>query len=98
MFGTVAHMRPKPGSEQALLDFAKQWERERKPQVKGAVGGYLFRSEKNPGEYLMVAVFEDRGSYMANANDPEQDRWYRRMRELLVEDPTWEDGEVVGSF
>ena len=43
---------------------------------------------------LLLAVFTDKASYVANANDPEQDRWYRGLRELLAADPTWEDGEI----
>ena len=30
---------------------------------------------------------------MANADDPERDRWYGRLRPLLPADPEWEDGE-----
>ena len=37
----------------------------------------------------------DRDAYRANASDPEQDRWYRRMREHLDADPEWTDGELV---
>jgi len=44
---------------------------------------------------IMVAVFQDRDSYYANAADPEQDRWYRRLRDHLAEDPVWEDGEII---
>ncbi len=98
MFGTVARLRPKPGAEQALLRMSEEWNRERRPQVKGVVGEYLFKSETHPGEYVMVAIFEDRESYRANAADPEQDRWYRRLREGLEADPEWDDGEVVQAF
>ena len=41
----------------------------------------------------MIAMFEDKEAYFANANDPEQDRWYQRFRERLEVDPVWEDGE-----
>ncbi|MCX2726790.1 hypothetical protein OO015_04680 [Thermomicrobium sp. 4228-Ro] len=42
-----------------------------------------------------MATFDDRESYRRNADDPEQDRWYRALRALLSEDPYWEDGEVM---
>ena len=35
-----------------------------------------------------------RSGDFANAADPEQNTWYRRMREQLEEDPWWEDGEI----
>ena len=96
MFGTIARLRVKPGQEQALIDMTQEWERERKPKVKGAGSGYLLRPENRPSEMILVAVFEDRESYYANAADPEQDRWFRRIRELLEADPEWEDGEIIG--
>ena len=96
MFGTIARLRVKTGQEQALIDMAQEWERERKPKVKGAGPGYLLRPENRPGEMILLAVFEDRDSYYANAADPEQDRWFRQMRELLEADPEWEDGEIIG--
>jgi hypothetical protein len=47
----------------------------------------------------MVAVFFDsKENYHANANDPEQDKEYRRMRDLLDADPGWHDGEVIHQF
>lgn len=95
MFGTVAHLRPKAGQEQAIIEQMRSWERERKPKVKGAVASYLYKSEKDPGELILAVVFQDRESYFANAEDPEQDRWFRRLRELLAADPTWEDGEII---
>lgn len=42
MFGTVAHARVRPGHEQALISLMEEWNRERKPKVKGALAGYLF--------------------------------------------------------
>jgi len=98
MYGTIAHLRPKAGQEQAVLENLKEWDRVRRPKVKGVVGGYIYRSEKNPGELMMTVAFKDRESYFANAADPEQDRWYRQLRDLLQADPTWEDGEIIGTF
>lgn len=97
MFGTVAHIRPKAGQEKALVALLQEWQRTRKPKVKGAIGGYLFKKEKTPDEYILVSVWQDRQAYFANANDPEQDRWFRRVRELLQADPVWEDGEIITS-
>lgn len=97
MYGTVAHLRPKPGQEQAVLDLFNEWNRDYKPQVKGAITSYAYRKEDDPGELIMVAVFEDKQSYLANADSPEQNEWYQKFRELLEVDPSWEDGEIVAS-
>lgn len=97
MFGTIFHMRPKAGQENAIIALFEEWNRVRRPKVKGAVAGYVLRPEKKTGELIGMGIFSDRDTYLANANDPEQDQWYRRIRDLLEADPTWEDGEVIGS-
>ena len=48
---------------------------------------------------LGVAVFENAATFRANAEDLAQHQWYLKLRELLEEDPAWEDGDyLVGSF
>jgi hypothetical protein len=71
-----------------------EWNTERKPKVKGALSGYLFQLDKDPQDWIMVALFQDKKSYVANADDPEQDRWFRRMMEHLDGEPQWHDGEA----
>ena len=94
MYGTVARMHIKAGKRQAFLDLMEEWNRERKPKVKGARAGYTLFPDSSPNQAILLAVFDDKDSYFANAADPEQDTWFRRMREQLEEDPQWEDGEI----
>ena len=95
MYGTIYRMNVKPGQEQRLVEVFKEWERERKPKVQGAVAGLLLKPDNHPGEFIGVVMFKDKAAYIANANDPEQDKWYLKLRDLLQDDPTWEDGEYV---
>jgi quinol monooxygenase YgiN len=95
MYGTVARMKPKPGQEKAIAALLDEWQKTRGNKVKGALAGYLYKPDKSPGEMLMVAVFQDKTTYTANAQDPEQDRWYQKLRAMLAADPLWEDGEIV---
>lgn len=95
MFGTVAHIRVKPGHEQQVMELSREWADTRGRGVEGYVTGYLVRSERGPQEGILIAIFQDRESYMANAEDPEQDRWFRRFREHLQGDPDWHDGEFA---
>ena len=95
MFGTVFRMQPKPGQEHAVEQLMRRWEQERKPKVAGFVDSYLFRSRSHPGELIGVAIFDSEENYRKNAEDPEQDRWYRELRAVLEADPEWNDGEVV---
>lgn len=98
MYGTVAHLRVKAGEQQSVVDLMDEWNREQRSKAPGARGGGLYRLDNDPGLMILVAMFDDRESYQANAKDPEQDRWYRRLREHLTEDPAWEDGEIVAAF
>jgi quinol monooxygenase YgiN len=95
MYGTIFRMKVKSGQEQAVVDNFNDWQRERRSKVKGAIGALLMKPDAGSGELVGVAVFEDKATYEANANDPEQDRWFRSLRELLDADPEWEDGEYV---
>lgn len=98
MYGTVARLKVKPGMEKELAAFGDQWGRERKGSVDGAVGGYVYRLDAGSGAYIMAVAFRDKESYRANAQSPEQDADYRRLRALLTEDPVWEDGEIIATL
>jgi hypothetical protein len=91
-------MRPKAGAEAQVVALLEAWERDRKPKVRGAVGGYVFKSESRPGELIGVAIFRDQESYRANGEDPDQDAWYTQLRDQLEADPEWEDGVILGGF
>jgi quinol monooxygenase YgiN len=95
MYGTIFGMEIKPGKEQELIAAFDKWERERKPKIAGAIASLVLKSDKVPGEFFGIAVFKDKESYVANARDPEQDKWYRQMRLLLKSDPEWNDGEYI---
>ena len=95
MYGTIFRMKIKSGKERELLAAFERWERELKPKFAGVMASLLLKSDKVPGEFLGVAVFKDKESYAANANDPEQDKWYRQMRLLIQSDPEWNDGEYI---
>jgi hypothetical protein len=79
------------------MDLQNSWDDSRDPTSVGAKADYVFQSDRDANEHTIVAVFRDRDAYVANANDPEQDRWYRQMREHLEADPEWVDGEIVMS-
>jgi quinol monooxygenase YgiN len=98
MYGTVAHLRVKPGQEQGVIDYANDWTHNRKPEIPGAVGGYVYRLDSDPGVWVFAVAFRDRESYRANAESPAMDADYQRLRALLTEDPIWQDGEIVAEF
>ena len=94
MYGTIARMRLKAGAEPQLQAFMRAFEH---LDVHGYVGSMVYRMDTDANEYYLVVQFEDRESYRANAESPEQDARYRAMLELLEGEPEWHDGAVVYS-
>ena len=91
MYGTVARMRAKPGTEAQLMALSDEFQE----QIPGLVNTYIYRSDSEPDTYWMTAVFTDQAAYRKNAESPEQDARYQQMRALLAADPEWHDGEIV---
>jgi quinol monooxygenase YgiN len=92
MYGTIARFRLKPGMENALMEQLRAFEG---LKVPGFIMTYLYRMDSDPQEYYMVVLFQDRATYISNAESPGQDAYYRKMRALMESDPEWHDGEVV---
>ena len=95
MYGTIFQLKAKPGQEEKLVEVFKEWEDTRKPNTQGAVATCLMKKDEGSDEFIGVAIFSNKDTYRANAEDPAQDIWYRKMRELLESDPVWNDGEFL---
>jgi hypothetical protein len=95
MYGTVFRFQIKPGKENEMQAFLESTSRDEGQRLKaaGMVSSYVYKLDG--GGYMGAVVFQTKEQYVANANDPAQDAWYRRWRELLAADPEWNDGEVV---
>ena len=70
MYGTVARMRVKRGQEEALKTLNAQWLRERQPGTTGFIADYVLKSERVPGEWFVLAIFDSEENYRKNAADP----------------------------
>jgi hypothetical protein len=95
MYGSVFQFKAKAGADKQIEELfntsqTAEGERLRKAGMRAS---YVFKLDQ--GGYIGVAIFESKEQYVANANDPAQDQWYRRFRELLEADPQWNDGEVT---
>jgi antibiotic biosynthesis monooxygenase (ABM) superfamily enzyme len=92
MYGTVARFRIKPGMEQRLLQLNESY---KGLDVPGYRGETVYRLDSGSNEYIMAVVFDNKETYMANAQSPDQHQRYLDFRELLDSDPEWMDGEIV---
>lgn len=76
-----------------IRDELKAWESQRK--VKGFLSSHVMVSDDGD-TIINVAVFDSKESYMALADDPEQDEWYQKhYAPLLAGDPKWIDGTWI---
>jgi hypothetical protein len=95
MYGTVARMRLKAGMEEQMLAVTREYDQVR---IAGEVAAYAYQADADPQEFYLVAVFDSKESYLANASSPEQHARYLKMRALLEADPEWHDGTIVYSW
>lgn len=97
MYGTIARLHP---LENRLDEFMATGEAMRGATMPGFRASYLFRPDHNPYDrltFFLVAVFDDKATYMANADSPEQNERFMRLRALLHDDPEWMDGTFEGA-
>ena len=94
MYGTIARLRVKPDTMDALREFGGQ-EADGLPALRFQ---YVVQSDTDPNEAWLVVGVESRDAYQANAESPEQHQRYLPFRELLDADPEWHDGAVIDAL
>ena len=92
MYGTVAKMRVKAGSEQEFLRVAQETE---SVPIAGMVAVYVYQMDADSREFYMVVMFHSKESYVANAESPEQHARFMLLMTALESEPEWHDGTVV---
>lgn len=92
MYGTIARMQAKPGMKDEFLRVIAEIEG---VAVPGMVAVYVYQMDADSREYYMVATFDSKESYFANANSPQQHARYMLLLTVLDGEPEWHDGTVV---
>jgi antibiotic biosynthesis monooxygenase len=92
MYGTIARFRIKPGVKD---EFIKAMDSFGGVFIPGWVADYYFQMDDDSDEFYLVAIFQGKESYIANADSPEQHERYLVFRSFLVDDPEWHDGPLV---
>jgi quinol monooxygenase YgiN len=96
MYGTVARMRIKPGAEEKLARLGESLMSADVPA--GMVAQYIYRSDADPQEYTLVAVFASEEAYRANAASTDQHARYEQWSAQLAAEPEWRDGAIVLAY
>ena len=92
MYGTIFSLNIKPGHEEKLLNEFKEEAASDKPE--GMIGWFVMNPDAK-GEWIGVAIFESKETYLANADKPTQHESFLKMMEHLQEEPKWTDGTYV---
>ena len=93
MYGTIAKLKVKPGKAKELHEIMYP----DRTTAPGYIASYVYQLDENPNELWIAAMFEDKEAYIANAHRPETHAQFLEMREYLVDEPTWHDGEIVSA-
>ncbi len=94
MYGTIARFRIHPGSRD---EFVKTMDGFGDAVIDGWVADYYFQTAADPNEFHLVAIFDDKKTYQANADSAEQHERYLKFRSFLAADPEWHDGFIVSA-
>ncbi|WKZ41417.1 MAG: antibiotic biosynthesis monooxygenase [Anaerolineales bacterium] len=95
MYGTIAKFRVKPGVDKN--EFKRKMDEFDSSDIPGWVADYIFQMDADSDEYYLVAVFKDRETYLANADDHKQHERYLIFRSFLADDPKWNDGFIISA-
>jgi quinol monooxygenase YgiN len=96
MWGTIARMRLKPDvPEEYLLAQMKAMSTDR---MTGWRLTAVYRSDADPHELWMVAMFDSKDAYRRNAESAAQHAIYTMLRSCLEADPEWHDVDEVTSL
>jgi hypothetical protein len=90
MYGTIMRGTLRPEDRDAFLAAISD---EEQIAVPGFRSSYLMFPEGRDDEVVLAVFFDDRESYMKNADDPAQNERYMTFRKYLTDDPTWTDGD-----
>ncbi|HMQ56256.1 MAG TPA: antibiotic biosynthesis monooxygenase [Anaerolineae bacterium] len=93
MYGTIAKVQVNPKKIEELQALSQQL-----GLAPGQIARYVYRMDADPNQLYLVAVFESREAYQANATSPEQHQRYLELRALLDADPEWHDGEIIDTL
>ncbi len=89
MWGTIARMRLRPEVPvDYLVAQMKAFDTER---MGGWISTSLYHADTDPREVWMVAMFDSKDSYRANAESRAQHSMFTMLRSCLEEDPVWHD-------
>ena len=91
MYGTIMRAKVKPGRRAEYEKLMREMVPGPEAYGQGMHSYEVAWEDKDPDRIVLIVRFNDRESYMANANRPETDAEYRQQLEYLDGEPEWID-------
>jgi heme-degrading monooxygenase HmoA len=92
---TFFRMKVQPGKADEFTRLMSGDMNEARAKERGWTGVISGRSKNNPDEVWGCVTWDTSERYYANAESPEQNAEYEKMRALLASDPEWFDCDVI---
>ncbi len=92
MYGTIQRGRVKKDRIRELMALGKEWDDRGRKSAVGYINSEMLWCDEGGGRFCMIIHFTSKEAYRKNADSPEMDAFYRRLRACLEEDPEWTDG------
>ena len=89
MYGSIFNLKVKSGHEDILIALFNKYE---KPE--GMIAWFVMNPDAK-ADWIGIAVFENKESYVKNAENPAQHERFLEMMQHLDAEPTWTDGNYV---
>src|SRR2546426_10090889 len=94
MYGTIARFKLKKECLRDFMALGKEWDEHGRVRASGYINSEILWEDKEAGRACLVVHFTSKDAYFKNAVSPEQDRFYRRMRACMEDDPEW----IAGTY
>ena len=93
---TFFTMRTLPGKADELTRLMSDEGRDAdRMRAAGWMSTVIGQRKESDDEFWGAVTWDTSERYYANAEAPDQDAWFQRLRALLAEDPEWFDCDVV---
>jgi hypothetical protein len=91
MFGTISHVKVKPGHEKDLEALNDEFMKTIRPSIDGPILFLRGRVHEQPDVEVAIFLCKDSAEYAKLSDAPNMDDFYRRSLEHYEGEPTWED-------
>ena len=94
MFGTISHVKVKPGHEKDLEALEEEWNKTIRPSIEGPILMLRGVVHEQPDTQVSIFLCKDSAVYAKLSDLPEMDALFQRFMEHYDGEPTWEDVRI----